>query len=207
MSADKQGLSGRIGVTATDKQEITVDVNDDSVDANVKATRSTVVTVRADGANTGSDFGPNPVVSTSIYAAGDQMTDGFFLQNVFRKTGGTAVLQSVMVADSCAQNAGIDFFFLSLADFTSVESLTSLDNGTVTISASQFNNVLAGVWQVGASDYRAFGTGKSVACPNQPPLVLQGSSATYLFVLPVVRTTPTYSSSGALTFRFGFLQD
>lgn len=203
MSAEKISLSGKTTETATEKYDVTVERNDASTDFNVKATRSLVV--RRDGNN--SPDGP-VTVSTAIYAAGDHLTDGFIVPNVFRKNGGTAILQSAMILDSCGQNAAMDLFFFAVGSTSSVDSITSLDNQAVVISASQFGAGVAGCWQIATSDYRTFSTGKTVATPqSQPPLVLQGDSATFLFCIPVARSTPTFSSTNALTFVFGFLQD
>lgn len=202
MSADKKSLSGKTGLTATERLDITVVPGTYQTGLDVQATRSRVFT-----GSTGVNNESGASLLTAAYSAGDVLTNGFFMNDIFRNSTATVVLQSVVVVDVESKNAPMDIFFFAVNDPADASTFAE-DGDPATASDAQFSDLCVGVVSVVASDYKAFG-GKTVACPvGQPQIVMQAKSdGTHLLALPVARGGVTFSSTNSLTFKFGFLQD
>lgn len=137
------------------------------------------------------------LADTSIYAAGDVLSDTAILQGVAPAAGGSLVLRSIEVLDEDDQGVALDIVFL--------DSLVSLGtfNAAPSISDANARSIL-GIVSVPAANFIDLG-GARVATVLNIGLVLKAAAASSdLYVATITRGgTPTYSAAG-LKVKFGF---
>lgn len=140
-----------------------------------------------------------PVLDTSAYAAGDQMST---LQKV--DIGGTLVgceLITVTVLDKAAQSQPLDLFFFE-------KSVTvAADQAAFTISDADMEFCL-GVINILAADYDAVSTTNTFATVNPSPQLplLSFTHGADIWVALVTRGAPTYAA-GSLVISLVARQD
>lgn len=155
------------------------------------------------------------ITSGSAYASGNQIGGVMQLKNVVRQNGnlfqdggpgyGQAELHSVKIVDATGQNAPIDLLFFSSSpvnpgnktawNITGANALAAGIQGAISVGTSYAASTSTGVSTDGAN--------ASLNC-----VVLSTSTTPNdLFAIAVVRGTPTYTSTGALSFIFNFYAD
>ncbi len=142
-----------------------------------------------------------PTISTSAYASGDCIGGLQTLSNAARISGGSGIIQSILVLDKTqAQRAAMDLLFFD-------RSVTVAgDNAAVAMSDADMAYCL-GVVPIGPYNTAWPGTplnSISTLFNVGLPFVLNGAD---LFVQAVVRATPTYAATTDLVFIYGILQD
>jgi hypothetical protein len=146
-------------------------------------------------------FSVTPTISTGIYASGDVLGGLQTISNAVRKAGGSGTILSVLVLDKTqAQRAAMDLLFFD-------RSVTvAADNAAVAMSDADMANCL-GVISIGPYQTAWPGTplnSISTLLNVGLPIVCNGAD---LFVVPVVRATPTYVATTDLEFKYTILQD
>lgn len=137
------------------------------------------------------------VLNADAYDAGDTVFDATVITGAVRVSGGSALLQSIVVADKDDQKAQLRLvFFDSTVAFGTADSAPSLSD------ADSLKCV--GSVEIAASDYIDFG-GVSVATRTAIGLLCKASGSANLYVAAMTSGTPTYTTGG-LQLRFGFLQ-
>ncbi len=135
-------------------------------------------------------------LDTSIYAAGDVLSDVVAVSNVCRNIDEAALLRSLTLLDEDDQAAALDIYLLS-ANVT-----IGAFNGAPSISDANARNLLAKI-AVAAADYVDLG-GVRVASYNNLDRVLKPVSGTRDIYVAAVNGagTPTYTVNG-LRLRLG----
>jgi hypothetical protein len=142
-----------------------------------------------------------PTVSTSpAYTAGDAVGGKQTLANVYRTSGGTAILESIQILDRANQKAAMEFIFFE----SDPSSATITDNSAFVYSTDDLK--VLGHVTLAASDYVTLNS-KAVATLRGLNLALQGSATTSLYVALVTTGTPTYANTTDIQIKYGFLQD
>ena len=161
-----------------------------------------------------------PTISTSpAYTSGDQVGGIIELTNVFRRfyrpyenlpstdssvvsQAGKATLKSAGVVDISLQNSNFDFWF-----FNEIPTVASSDNGALNITDSE---ILKLQHVLGFSATYSTTTQNSSASASGIELVItQSPTATSdsLWVVAQTKSTPTYTTTTALRFKFDFFLD
>ncbi len=141
-----------------------------------------------------------PTIDTNIYASGDALGGLQTLTGAGRIGIGTGIIHSVLIADLDSEAADIDLWIFS----SNPSGSTITNNVAQTIVDADLVKVVC-VIQV-TTDSAAVTNGVSFAAGNN--CVFQADAATgTLYVVPIVRGTPTYTSASDLTFRYSILQD
>lgn len=160
----------------------------------------------------------SPVITSgSAYTSGFQVGPIMHLQNVVRQNGnvfqdggvgfGQAELHSVKILDASGQNAPIDVWF-----FAASPTLTNAGDHTA-YSITGANAKAAGVQgaiSVGVSYSASGAAGVSSDGGNLSLNCYVPTSSTTpndLYAVAIVRGTPTYTSTTALTFIYNFYAD
>lgn len=142
-----------------------------------------------------------PVISTSIYAAGDQIGAPVELTNVFKHETDTVEIKTMTVVDKDKQDAEIDFLF-----FNQSPTMVSTDNVPADITDANLVAQCVGTTTIVAANYADL-TNNSIGSLSIEPIQVKGadinSRGTSLWVVGVVRTTPTYTSTSGMTWVFG----
>lgn len=126
------------------------------------------------------------------YTAGDALSAKVELQNAVEQANGGGLVRAVYVADLAKQGADIDFLFFD-------DSLTSTPaaNGALDLADADLAKFI-GMAQV-VTDSLLADNSLSAVVPAQPiPFILVGTS---LWMVPVVRGTPTYAAATDVTVR------
>lgn len=145
---------------------------------------------------------PSLTVSTTpAYSSGDNVGGKLTLSNIVRVSGGSGVIQSLLVVDASNQKAAFDVLLFN-ADPTNT---TFTDNGALTINSADVAKIVRRI-SVAASDYVTVG-GVAVAeiAVGGKPIV--PASGTTMYAAVVTTSTPTYAATTALIVRLGVLQD
>lgn len=142
-----------------------------------------------------------PTISTSIYTSGDVIGGLQTIAGAARASGGSGTILSIVVLDKTqAVRAAMDLLFFD-------RSVTvAADNAAVAMSDADMANCL-GVVSIGPYNTAWPGTplnSVSTLLNVGLPYVLNGTD---LFVVPVVRATPTYVSTSDLEFKYTLLLD
>ena len=128
--------------------------------------------------------------------AGDVLADTQEIADAVRGSGGTGILQSIMVQDDDDKGGAIDIVILDTATSIGTEnaavSMTDNDNilGTVNVLATDFVDMI----------------NSQHATMNNLGIVVKAKYGTSLYVAVVMRDANTVTASG-MTLRFGFLLD
>lgn len=137
------------------------------------------------------------VLNADAYDAGDTVFDATVVTGAVRVSGGSALLQSIVVADKDDQKAQLRLvFFDSTVTFGTADSAPSLSDAD---SLKCLGSV-----EIAAADYIDFG-GASVATVKGIGLLCKASGSANLYVAAMTSGTPTYTTGG-LQLRLGFLQ-
>ncbi len=141
--------------------------------------------------------------TSQAYAGGDLMGSAAVeLANVFRSTSVmTGLLESIVVADKTTAQAPFDFVL-----FGTATTGTTYTNDAAFTPADGDLSKIVGHAQVYQGDYAAFAD-NGVATVKAIGLVVTATTGTSLFVAPVLRSTPSYVTTGDLRVTFGFLVD
>lgn len=143
-----------------------------------------------------------PTISNgAAYTSGDVLGGLQTLSNAARISGGSGIIQSITVLDKTqAQRAAIDLLFFD-------RSVTvAADNAAVAMSDADMAFCL-GIVSIGPYNAAWPGTplnSEATLLNVGLPFVLNGTD---LFVVAVVRGTPTYTSTSDLIFSYTILQD
>lgn len=141
-------------------------------------------------------------VSTSpAYTAGDNVGGIVTLTNAMRYSGGTGVLQNLLVVDHSNQKPNLDILF-----FKSTPAATFTDNGAFpTLSQADDALVVCRI-SIAASDWVSVGGSGFTAVTFQPKVVAASGSANLLMALNT-SSTPTFVATTDIMVTTGFLQD
>ncbi len=149
-----------------------------------------------------------PTISTSIYAAGDQIGGVQTLIGAATAINRVAVPLSITVVDSSRQNAELTIYFYN-ASF----SPTSSDNAALSITdAINIANYVGHV-KITTDNWgsQAATTLASVLMPNCALGMRSQTAGGHLYAIAQLSTdataAPTYGSTSALTFKYVFGQD
>jgi len=143
-----------------------------------------------------------PTISTTpAYTSGDTVGSQMTFANAARVSGGSGIIQSILVKDNTqAQRAAMDLVFFD-------RSITvAADNAAFNVSDADMAYCL-GVVSIGPYNTAWPGTplnSVSTLLNVGLPFVLNGTD---LYVVAVVRATPTYTSTSDLTFTLIIQQD
>lgn len=160
------------------------------------------------------EFTATPTVSNGVaYTSGDQVggiIEIFSKDNGNRVTTGpcqaqacASTLTSLVILDKSSQNAAFSIFF-----FNALPTVASVDNGAMTITDAEMAKCI-GVVRVAAGDYDTVAS-SSIATLRAPSASLALMSQTDngpLWAVVKTTSTPTYTSTTDLVFRFLFSQD
>ena len=149
-----------------------------------------------------------PVVTAGAYSAND-IVGGTgagaglginTLADAVRVTGGTGIIQSLVISDLAAQNAVFEIYLFS----ANPAAGTYTDNGALDIHDTDALLCIGRI-DVAASDYKSLAD-NSIACVRSIGLPIK-VAATSLFVIIRTTGTPTYVSTSDLKLTFGILRD
>jgi len=122
------------------------------------------------------------------------------LANAVRVSGGTGIIQSLVISDLAAQNAVLEIYLFS----ANPAAGTYTDNGALDIHDTDALLCIGRI-DVAASDYKSLAD-NSIACVKNIGLVIK-VAATSLFVIIRTTGTPTYAGTSDLKLTFGILRD
>lgn len=142
-----------------------------------------------------------PVISTSAYAAGDQMGGVLTLTAAVDATSDTATLISVTVIDKAGQSSDLDVLF-----FNASPTVASSDNAALSISDAEMAQKFIGRVKISSTDYSTTAAG-SDATKSGIGLFLQAYLTNNLYAIVQCQGSPTYTSTSDLVLKFGILQD
>lgn len=134
-------------------------------------------------------------LDTGAYASGDVLADTQELTDVFRTSGGTGIIHSILVQDDDDQAQALDIIILD------ANTTIGTENSAVTMAD---NDDILGSVEVATSDYVDMANSQH-ACKTNVGIVVKGIGRS-LYVAAVSRGTGTYTASG-ITLRFGLLLD
>ena len=147
---------------------------------------------------------PTITVSTSpAYSAGDLVGGKLTLSSLLRTSGGTGLLQSILLRDTSNQKAALELIIFD----SDPSSTTFTDNGALSINAADVPKIIRRI-SIAAADYVTIGS-MAVADTDPVSKVLKAASGVDLYACLVAATgsTPTYASTSALSLTIGVLQD
>ena len=127
--------------------------------------------------------------------ANDVLADTQEIADAVRGSGGSGILQSILVQDDDDNGGAIDIVIL--------DANTSIGTENAAVSMTDNDNIL-GTVSVAASDFVDMINSKHATMSNLG-LVVEGKSSS-LWVAVVMRDAGTVTASG-MTLRLGFLQD
>ena len=133
-----------------------------------------------------------PTISTSAYAAGDNVGGIMEFTSAVRGTGDYATIRTVVVSDDDSEDAALDLWL-----FDQTLAGTATDNAAFDPDDADLDNLVGKVAIAGA-DYGTF-TDNSAAVV-QPDLRVK-ANATSLFGVLVTSGTPTYTATTDLTVK------
>lgn len=141
-----------------------------------------------------------PVITPAAYGAADQIGAPLPLSGALPNQK-TAILESIVVLDTAAQNTGYVVTF-----FNQLPSVTSADNAIIEITDANAKVQMIGNVIVSATDIVNYGTGNtcSMISARNIGLVLQRATDGELYALLRPTSTPTYGAADNLTIHFGF---
>jgi hypothetical protein len=132
------------------------------------------------------------------YANGDVLAAPQDLANAVRESGGSGVLQSIVVVDQDDQGEALD---IVIGDSSFA---LGTENSAVSISDADAAKIL-GIVEVAAGDYVDL-VNSQLATKNGLGISIEASGSASLYVGAISRGTGTYTASG-IVLRVGILQD
>lgn len=142
-----------------------------------------------------------PTISTSAYAAGDNIGGLISLASAVRVSGGSGVINTVVVADKALQNSALDVVFFA----ANPTNTTFTDNAALTVHDTDLLTIVGHI-SVAASDYTSFAD-NSVATSKNNGLAFKLTSGTTLYAAIVCRGTPTYAATSDIKLIVKIFQD
>jgi hypothetical protein len=152
----------------------------------------TALIIKVPGASVG--------VDANIYASGDLLGVKLTLTNAIRVSGGSGLLQSIILHDLSNQKGALDVVI-----FDSDPSGTTFTNNAAFDVADADIVKIIGVVSIIPSDYIGFAD-SSVATKSGLAIPVAVAAGRNLYACVVSRGTPTYTAN-ELGIAFGFLQD
>ena len=128
--------------------------------------------------------------------AGDVLADTQEIANAVSRSGGSGILQSILVQDDDALGGAMDIVIL--------DTNTSIGTENAAVSMADNDNIL-GTVSVLASDYVSMINSKHATMSNLG-IVVKAKGGRSLYVAVVMRDANTVTAAGT-TLRFGFLLD
>jgi len=122
------------------------------------------------------------------------------LANAVRVSGGTGIIQSLVISDLAAQNAILEVYLFS----ANPAAGTYTDNGVLDIHDTDALLCIGRI-DVAAADYKSLAD-NSIACVRSIGLPIK-VAGTSLFVIIRTTGTPTYVGTSDLKLTFGILRD
>jgi hypothetical protein len=141
-----------------------------------------------------------PVVTAGAYHANDVVGGIQTLANAVRLTGGTGVVQSLVISDLAAQNAILEIYLFSATPGTGVYT----DNAAMDLDDTDALLCIGRI-DVAAADYKSLADNSIAIVKNIGlPIKVTGTS---LFAVIRTPSTPTYAAVSDLKLTFGILRD
>ena len=206
LSSWRKAITDRLGVlgqaTMANSAPVVIASNQSAVPVN--GTFSGTVTTTGNLGGYTATAAPTITVSTSpAYSAGDLVGGKLTLASILRTSGGTGLLQSLLLRDTSNQKAALELIIFD----SDPSSTTFTDNAALSINAADVSKIIRRI-SIAASDYVTIG---SIAVADVGPVskVLKAASGVDLYACLVAATgsTPTYASTSALSLTIGVLQD
>lgn len=144
---------------------------------------------------------PTLAVATLVYSSGNVVGGKLTLTNAMRVSGGTGILQSLLIIDNANQKAAFDILLFN-AD---PSAGTYTDRVAFTFNVTDRAKLVRRV-SVAATDYVTVG-GVAIADISPGGKVLKAVATQNLFAIIVTTGTPTYAATTDLVIRFGILRD
>ena len=145
---------------------------------------------------------PTVTVDTAAYSAGDVIGGKLTLTNAMRVSGGTGLLQSLLLIDA----SGTQKPALEILIFNSDPTASTLtDQATISVHADDVSKVIRKI-DISASDWTLIGS-KYYADLSPGSRVLKASGSRNLYAAIVAVGTPTFAAATNLSIRFGILRD
>jgi hypothetical protein len=141
---------------------------------------------------------PTVTVDTSANSAGDVLGSKLTLTSAARVSGGTCILDTILVEEKGSQAAVLDILIFG----QDPSNGTYTTNGAFTANDTDMGFLIARV-HVASTDYVATG-GYTTANLGGLGRVLTATGGANLFAVIVTSGTPTYSATSSLKVRFGF---
>jgi hypothetical protein len=149
------------------------------------------------------------VTNTAAYTSGDQVGAPIKIEDVLRKDGegvGHGMLKSVTIFDNDKQSAYFDLFFFNV-DPTSL--VTSTNNQPFAITAANQRTAGIGFARLDSTNggYSDAAAGSQGEFPNIYKALwktMADVDSGDLWVVPVVKSTPTYTGTSALQMKLVF---
>jgi hypothetical protein len=146
-----------------------------------------------------------PVISTSAYAAGDQIGGINTIWPGITDKNITYVLQSISVVDKAGQEMEIEIHF-----FDSLPTVASVDNAAVNITDAELADKYAGSAIIKATDYQTFGgSSNSVGSVDNIGLAVKPTTdgGGKMYTVMVIRGAGDYASTSDLVVRYNLAAD
>jgi hypothetical protein len=141
-------------------------------------------------------FQSTPTITVGAYSANDIIGGVITIRQAGANNN---LLVHLGIFDDDGQKVRIDFLF-----FDDELTGTYTDNAALTLDAAD-KSKLRGVAPVYATDYFDVGADAMATANVQLSLFLIDRTIENLFVIALVRGTPTYTTTSSLRFEFGFL--
>lgn len=173
--------------------------------AAVRVVHATDVGLPAGEAHVGEVGGKSDLVDltftldTSAYASGDVIAEVQAITNAVRVSGGTAILQDLVLTDEDDQGVAMTLYFFDGAVTLGTE------NGAPSLSDAD-NRKSLGYVDISASDWKDLGGVRTAHKPNIGMLIKPASGRDIQVGIVNGTGTPTFTASG-MRGRFKFLQD
>lgn len=141
---------------------------------------------------------PTVTVDTGANSAGDVIGSKLTLTSAARVSGGTCILDTLLVEEKGSQAAVLDILIFG----QDPSNGTYTTNGAFTANDTDMGFLIARV-HVASTDYVATG-GYTTANLGSLGRVLTATGSANLFAVVVTSGTPTYAATSSLKVRFGF---
>jgi hypothetical protein len=140
-------------------------------------------------------------VTASAYSAGNNVGGLVTLTNAMRKSGGTGVLQNILVVDHSNQKPNLDIIF-----FTSTPAATFTDKSAFPTLAQADDALVICRVSIAAGDWVTIG-GSGFASPSFQPKVVAATGSANLLMALNTSSTPTFAATTDIMVTTGFLRD
>lgn len=144
------------------------------------------------------NISPTVTVDTSANSAGDVLGSKLTLTSAARVSGGTAILDSILIREKGSQGAVLDILIFG----QDPSNGTYTTNGAFTANDTDMGYLVARI-HVAAADYVATG-GYTTASLGGLGRVVTATGSANLYAVIVTSGTPTYSATSSLAVKFGF---